>query len=48
MSKMQESFYDAIVEAVESGESYRDVGAVAGLSHQRIGQIVKERGKLVP
>lgn len=32
----------AIKEAVASGETYRDVAKAAGLSHQRVAQIVKE------
>jgi Mor family transcriptional regulator len=31
----------AMVEAIDSGETYRDVAEAAGLSHQRVWQIVK-------
>jgi catalase (peroxidase I) len=36
------AFLEAIKAAVASGETYRDVGRMAGLSHQRIHQIVTE------
>ncbi len=32
----------AIVAASASGESYRDIAEAAGMSHQRVGQIVKK------
>lgn len=32
----------AIVAAHKSGETYRDIAKAADMSHQRIGQIVKE------
>ena len=32
----------AILDAVASGETYKDVAKHAGVSHQRIGQIVNE------
>jgi hypothetical protein len=34
--------YDAIVAARESAETYRDIGAAAGLSHPKIMSIVRE------
>ena len=36
----------AIKDAVASGETYRDVAERAGLSHQRVAQIVNEPEKL--
>ena len=38
---IQAAFNQAIVKAVESGETYRDVAAAGRISHQRIGQIIK-------
>ena len=32
----------SIVAASASGETYRDIAVAAGMSHQRVGQIVKE------
>lgn len=37
----QDRLHEAIIAAVKSGETYRDVGARAGLSHQRVAQIVR-------
>ena len=34
--------HQAIRDAVASGETYRDVAKLAGISHQRVAQIVKE------
>lgn len=42
LNAARESLHRAIKDAVASGETYRDVAKVAGLSHQRIAQIVKE------
>jgi alkylated DNA nucleotide flippase Atl1 len=36
------AFVDAIKAAVASGETYRDVARMAGISHQRVGQIVND------
>jgi DNA-directed RNA polymerase specialized sigma24 family protein len=36
----------AIVRARESGETYRDIGEAAGLSHPRVIQIVREGAQL--
>lgn len=33
---------EAILAAAASGETYRDIAEAAGMSHQRVGQIVKE------
>lgn len=37
----QKAFNAAIVKAVESGETYRDVAAAARVSHQWVGQVMK-------
>jgi hypothetical protein len=34
---------DAIIDAKASGETYRDIAEAAGLSHQRVWQIVNQR-----
>lgn len=34
---------EAIVAAASSGETYRDIAQAAGVSYQRVGQIVKEK-----
>jgi hypothetical protein len=36
----------AILRARESGETYRDIGEAAGLSHPRMVQIVREAAQL--
>jgi len=41
LRQAQEELRAAIVAAVESGETYRDVAKSAGLSHQRVAQIVR-------
>jgi hypothetical protein len=42
LDKAKDALSTAIVCARESGESYRDIGKAAGLSHARIIQIVRE------
>jgi AcrR family transcriptional regulator len=37
------ALHDTIVEAVEAGHSLRQVGAAAGVSHERVRQILRER-----
>ncbi len=36
---------DGIVEAMEAGHSLRQVGTAAGLSHERVRQVLRERGE---
>lgn len=38
----REELIAAIFAAVSSGETYRDIARAAGMSHQRVGQIVKQ------
>ncbi len=42
--RSQRSLHDSIVEAVEAGHSLRQVGVAAGVSHERIRQVLRERG----
>lgn len=42
MHRARELWRQAILDAVASGETYKDVAKFAGISHQRVGQIVKE------
>lgn len=39
------ALHDTIVEAVEAGHSLRQVGTAAGLSHERVRQILRERAE---
>lgn len=41
--RAQSSLHDSIVEAVEAGHSLRQVGAAAGVSHERVRQVLRER-----
>ena len=36
--------HDGMVEAVAAGHSLRQVGAAAGLSHERVRRLLRERG----
>jgi DNA invertase Pin-like site-specific DNA recombinase len=42
LRKARDEFKAAIRAAVASGETYRDVARMAGISHQRIHQVVHE------
>lgn len=42
MDESRAALRAAIRDAVNSGETYRDVARMAGLSHQRVAQIVHE------
>ena len=41
--RAQASLHDSIVDAVEAGHSLRQVGAAAGVSHERVRQVLRER-----
>jgi hypothetical protein len=43
VSKAEQDLHDAILAAVESGESYRDIAPHAGLSYSRVYQIAQKR-----
>ena len=43
VDRARETLRDAIVTAHEAGETYEDIGRAAGLSRQRVSQIVNER-----
>lgn len=44
----REELENAIRDAVASGETYRDVAARAGMSHQRVAQIVAAKRSTEP
>jgi hypothetical protein len=46
LEKVKGEFRLAILRARESGESFRDIGEAANLSHPRIVQIVREGAQL--
>jgi hypothetical protein len=41
----REEMFVSLLIARESGESLRDIAKAAGMSHQRVHQILRERGK---
>jgi DNA-directed RNA polymerase sigma subunit (sigma70/sigma32) len=41
--RAQRALHESIVEALEAGHSLRQVGAVAGLSHERVRQVQQDR-----
>ena len=41
----REELEAAILAAHRSGETYRDIAQAAGISHQRVGQIVKKAAR---
>jgi AcrR family transcriptional regulator len=41
--RAQRSLHDSVVDAVEAGHSLRQVGIAAGVSHERVRQILRER-----
>jgi transcriptional regulator with XRE-family HTH domain len=41
LDKSREDFLESIVRARESGETLRDIAVAAGISHQRVAQIVR-------
>jgi hypothetical protein len=41
--RAEHSLHDSIVDAVEAGHGLRQVGAAAGLSHERVRQVLRER-----
>lgn len=45
LDNAREQWRRAILDAVASGETYKDVARHAGISHQRVGQIVNEAKK---
>jgi DNA-directed RNA polymerase specialized sigma24 family protein len=42
VKRAEQELHEAILAAVESGESYRDIAPYAGLSSSRVYQIVQE------
>ena len=42
LDRAKEAFEEAVLRARASGETFRDIGDAAGLSHARIQQIVKK------
>lgn len=42
LERCRSDFIEAIKAAVASGETYRDVARMAGISHQRVHQVVHE------
>ena len=42
VQRAERDLHEAILQAVDSGESYRDIAPYAGLSFSRVYQIVRE------
>jgi DNA-directed RNA polymerase sigma subunit (sigma70/sigma32) len=42
--RARRQLHDGIADAVAAGHSLRQVGAAAGLSHERVRRILQERG----
>lgn len=42
LAEARANLRDSILDAVKSGETYRDVAEAAGMSHQRVWKIVQE------
>ena len=45
LERSREELLVAILNARDSGESFRDIARAAGMSHQRVHQIVREKGR---
>lgn len=42
VAESRDELRDAMVAAHDSGESYRDIARAAGISHQRVAQIITD------
>ena len=48
IKRAERELHQAILQAVESGETYRDIAPYAGLSYARVHQIVREQRREDP